>query len=86
VEQAFLAGLLHDVGKLLVLKGVDQVQRDEPTLEITEPLLAELMRTLHTELGHQVLVGWRLPETVCQAALRHHVDEPEEATSWRSSD
>ena len=80
-EEAFLAGLLHDVGKLAVLLGIDQIANGEPSRVITPPVRSELMAALHTELGHKVLVDWRLPESVCLVALRHHEESPEEDES-----
>jgi putative nucleotidyltransferase with HDIG domain len=73
-ETAFLAGLLHDVGKLMVLKFVDEAAESTP---ITPFATDELMAELHAELGHQVLQSWKIPEPICRVALRHH--EPETA-------
>lgn len=70
-EISFVAGLLHDTGKLLVLRAVDHIQSREDS-EITPAALDELMDVLHTELGHKVLTAWRVPEPVCDAALHHH--------------
>jgi len=75
-EQAFLAGLLHDVGKLLVLKGVDFLEESPETVNITPSVLAELMTDLHAELGQRVLMEWNLPEPITQVALRHHEEQP----------
>lgn len=79
-DQAFLAGLLHDVGQLLVLKAVDHLEAD-PAFEtpITDTVRDELMDGMHPELGHDALTNWKLPEPVCLAA-RHHED-PEEKSS-----
>lgn len=74
VEEAFLGGLLHDAGKLLVLKSVDVLQSEDPSLEVTRPVLDELMALLHAELGNHTLKSWNLPETLCTAALAH--EEP----------
>lgn len=70
-EEAYLAGLLHDIGKPLILKLLDQVEKKllEP---ITPVVLDELLEALHTELGHKLLQAWRIPEPVCETALRHH--------------
>jgi HD-like signal output (HDOD) protein len=73
-EQSFVAGLLHDTGKLLVLKAVDHLESCTGT-EVTPPVMDELMQVLHTELGHQVLSSWSLPEPICHAALHHHDEE-----------
>lgn len=74
-EAAFLAGLLHDVGKLLVLKGVDYLE-STPDIEITPVLFSELMGDLHPELGQRILMAWKLPQEVCEVARRHHENQP----------
>ena len=70
-EHAYLAGLLHDIGKPLILKLLDQVEKKllEP---LTPAAVVELLDALHTELGHKLLIMWRIPEPVCETALRHH--------------
>jgi HD-like signal output (HDOD) protein len=73
-EESFVAGLLHDTGRLLVLKGVDYLQSRAAQVTITPAVLDELMQVLHTELGHRTLVSWHLPDSICEAALRHHDD------------
>jgi HD-like signal output (HDOD) protein len=74
-EEAYLAGLLHDVGKSLVLKLLDQCEKNllEP---VTAVVTEELMENLHTELGHKLLQQWRIPDPVCEVTLRHHEAKP----------
>jgi HD-like signal output (HDOD) protein len=76
-EEAFVAGLLHDAGKLLVLKGVDHLENQKEPVQVTPVVLDELMDVLHAELGHKTLVAWRLPEPICNVALHHHDDDLE---------
>jgi HD-like signal output (HDOD) protein len=73
-EQSFVAGLLHDTGKLLVLRAVDYLETHGGT-DITPPVMDELMTVLHTELGHRTLASWSLPEPICYSALHHHDEE-----------
>jgi HD-like signal output (HDOD) protein len=70
-SEAFLAGLLHDVGKLLVLKALDQLEKKNGD-RFTPVVGDELMSLLHSQLGHSVLVSWNLPEPISRVALRHH--------------
>jgi HD-like signal output (HDOD) protein len=74
-EEAFVAGLLHDTGKLLVLRAVDHLEARDHS-EITPVVLDELMNVLHCELGHGVLTSWSVPEPICTAALHHHDEAP----------
>ena len=74
-EEAYLAGLLHDIGKPLVLKLLDQCEKNllEP---LTPTAVEELFEALHVELGHKLLQLWRIPEPVCEVTLRHHHPKP----------
>jgi len=60
-EGGFVAGLLHDIGKLLAAVS-----------EPEEPWDAETSGTGHAELSGAVLARWNLPEPIQQAALFHH--------------
>lgn len=77
-SEAFLAGLLHDTGKLLVLRGIDHLEKKKAQSALTMPVVEELMSMLHTRLGHGVLVSWNIPESACRVALRHHDPEPQD--------
>ncbi len=75
-ERAFLAGLLHDCGKVLVLKAVDKIEEEGLGFAASRELLVELMTQLHPSLGHRVLVEWNLSEELAVIARDHHeVDE-----------
>jgi HD-like signal output (HDOD) protein len=71
-EEAYLAGLLHDTGKLVVLRGVDVVRRKGSEVPVTPVVMEELLDLLHAELGHRTLSRWKLPEPICRVALHHH--------------
>jgi HD-like signal output (HDOD) protein len=74
----FLAGLLHDTGRMLVLRTVAEIEKRPTGPPITPALLDELMDELHAELGHAALTGWRVAAPVCEVARDHHrTDVPE---------
>lgn len=69
-EEAFVAGLVHDIGKLIIddyLDGGDGSGRF--TLEQEE----ESAGFSHSELGDKILERWKIPENI-REALRHHHD------------
>jgi putative nucleotidyltransferase with HDIG domain len=76
-EQAFTAGLLHDVGKLLLAANLPErfnqvIKRaaDEGR-ELSEIETASL-GTSHAELGACLLGTWGLPGAIVQAVALHH--------------
>ena len=78
----FLAGLLHDLGKLVVLAFVAELpawQDDgaEPSAETVEAMLD----AMHAALGAMVLASWKFPDALCDAVFAHHDAEsaPEES-------
>ena len=71
-EACFLAGLLHDVGQLLVQAGLHRLKLQTPDLEVTDVVFKELLDSEHAELGHDVLRQWNFPEPVATAVKNHH--------------
>lgn len=71
-SQAFLGGLFHDVGKLLILVIIEQIKQKNKALKITESLLMESMAELHAQVGHKLLAQWNMPESLSVIASDHH--------------
>lgn len=74
-EKAFLAGLLHDCGMVLVLAAVAKLEELGETYSNSRDFLLELMDQLHVKLGHRVLTDWNLPPEIADVAL-HHEEDP----------
>lgn len=73
VVEAYIAGLLHDVGKLLVLKAIISVmEKDKDTIRLTKIVADEFLDALHTEYGARLLRKWNLPEIYCEVCQEHH--------------
>ena len=74
-DDAFLAGLLHDLGSLVVLKATDEILADGLAADMTTEVMKEVIESLHTEYGHRVMLAWELPSQYVEAAREHHLPE-----------
>ena len=75
-HEAFIAGLLHDVGKLFLITTIDSIRASGRIASRPSPeLIGELMETMHTKYGYALLKNWNLPEAYSEIALRHHEEE-----------
>ena len=73
---AFTAGLLHDVGKLLVLKVIEVLRRSKSvTVQTSESFMLEVLDFLHTEQGWQLSQRWNLPDIYSHVIRAHHDPE-----------
>lgn len=78
VEEAFVAGMLHDIGKLILSSRMEDAFEEVVALaeERRAPLHeveAELLGFDHAELGAQVAQAWNFPPDL-EEAIRHHHD------------
>ncbi|VAW94667.1 Predicted signal transduction protein [hydrothermal vent metagenome] len=81
-ERLFVAGMLHDIGKLILCHRLPKemaivVERckseDRPDYEIEH----EVFGFDHTEVGGELLKVWQMPKTLEEAVRHHH--QPNEA-------
>ncbi len=78
-NQVFIGGLIHDIGKLFLLKVIDQIQiTHKEDFQLSYDLGRELIDTLHAEKGYQLLKKWNIPDIYCRLVRDHHNDYPAE--------
>ena len=75
-NEGFTAGLLHDVGKLCILKIVDgMVASREIDTSPPDTVINEVMESLHTDQGFSLMRQWNLPEKYRLVARDHHLPD-----------
>jgi HD-like signal output (HDOD) protein len=86
-EQAFLAGLMHDAGEMILVhgdaRGFEQLAREaEQTHKELVAMEREVYGFDHTQIGVSLLEAWNIDEAIKQSVLHHHTyDAPEEPGS-----
>ena len=75
-QEAFIAGLLHDIGSLLILKVLEGMLLSDPNGKgVSRELTTEIMVAMHTDSGHALLQKWNLPELYCTVVKDHHIEQ-----------
>jgi diguanylate cyclase (GGDEF)-like protein len=91
-DEAFLAGMLADIGRLLLAERFPERYAPvcEQLAECSEPVEEIEKRALgatHMQVGRALLESWHLPELVCHAVAGHHdagsVRAPGGENAWR---
>ena len=66
-DQAMLAGLVHDIGALPIIKRAEEVRE----LLKDEALLRDVIAELHTRIGTTLLTKWDFPAEIVAVARGH---------------
>ena len=72
-EEAFSAGLFHDIGKLLILKVVEQKKKYYKILDMEDDALLESINALHAKHGYMLMQKMKLPKIYSIVARDHHL-------------
>ncbi|MBM4118448.1 HDOD domain-containing protein [bacterium] len=69
-EEAFVAGLVHDIGKLIIDDYLEPGAGQAGVYTLDEE--REAAGFDHAELGEKILERWRIPENIREALRYHH--------------
>lgn len=75
-EKNFLVGLFHDIGKLLLLQVVSELEKEGRfEEELNSPKIRQIFSRFHTDFGAALLKKWGFPEEYLKVARYHHKPE-----------
>src|SRR4051812_9805917 len=78
VEDAFMCGLLHDVGRPVILQALVQIL-NEQKLHVPPAAVIAATGELHSDVGGTLADSWGLPEAVEMSIRHHHSATPPDA-------
>lgn len=74
-NEGFLAGLFHDIGKLLLLKVFETIRAGNKNANLSELFMIEILDSMHVEQGFALMNEWSIPQVYCDVAKSHHDEE-----------
>ncbi len=75
-DHAYMAGLLHDIGKLYLLKALERIKlRLGPKIELSRQVLQNVFSEMHVEFGCWIMDHWNIPQIYRDIVALHHSDE-----------
>lgn len=74
-NEAFFAGLFHDIGKLLILKVIAQKKQKDASMTIPDHLLLSAMAILHAEQGYLLMHQINMPQMFAVITRDHHLQD-----------
>ncbi|MBT1071762.1 HDOD domain-containing protein [Pelotalea chapellei] len=74
-DESYLAALLHDVGKLYLLKAVERlVKAGVINSMFDDELVLEIFEVMHVEQGVRLVQHWNFPAMYSEVISAHHAD------------
>ena len=78
IEKFFTAGLLHDIGKLILFSEkpglmLEVIQECEESQRLMHTVEQDLLGIDHAKIGAMLLKKWKLPESIVSSVYFHHM-------------
>jgi len=74
--EAFMGGLMHDIGSLALFKVLDDILKsNETSVHFSDQLINEIIEAMHEEVGYNLMKAWNFPDFYCDIARNHHANE-----------
>jgi HD-like signal output (HDOD) protein len=73
-DEGFLAGLFHDIGKLLLLRVFETIRSENHDITLSDSFTLEVLDSMHVDQGYTLMVEWGIPQTYSDV-VKHHHDE-----------
>jgi HD-like signal output (HDOD) protein len=72
-DHAYMAGLLHDIGKLYLLKAMESASKNQiPGVNLERELFINVFSDMHVEFGCRVMDYWNIPAIYRNIVANHH--------------
>ena len=84
VEEAFLCGLLHDIGKPVLLQTLVDLDRKLKT-NASHEAIYNACNDLHADVGAELVKFWKLPARLSDTIRFHHNPEASETAAQTAS-
>jgi HD-like signal output (HDOD) protein len=75
-DETYLAALLHDIGKLYLIKSIERlVDAGVINSLFDEDLVMDIFEAMHAEQGYRLMQHWNFPAMYCDVVRDHHAEE-----------
>jgi HD-like signal output (HDOD) protein len=74
-DEGFLAGLFHDIGKLLILRVLETIKSENRDVPLSDSFILDMLDSMHVDMGYALMVEWSIPEAYSEVVKRHHEED-----------
>lgn len=75
-DETYLAALLHDIGKLYLLKSIEKLVTAKVINSLfDDELILEIFEVMHVEQGYRMMQHWNFPVMYCEVIRDHHTEK-----------